>query len=130
MRKLFVLLCTFALLLSACGGQKSKEIKLAQVGRNVNLSLNEGVKFLRDAHDRKLIADLLPCLRQLAPLCEGLQDTVSLAYTDVYMADLAFHHNVKQAAKRGVPGSDTIYDDLKQRFPGRPKASPTPPAGP
>ena len=57
MRKLFVLLCTFALLLSACGGQKSKEIKLAEVGRNVNLSLNEGVKFLRDAHDRKLIAD-------------------------------------------------------------------------
>ena len=80
------------------------------------------------ALDRKLIEDLLPCLRELAPICEGLEDTVSLAYTDVYVADLAFHANVKQAAKRGVPGTDTIYDDLKERFPGRPKAEPpTPP---
>ena len=79
------------------------------------------------AKDRKLIDDLLPCLRELAPICEGLEDTVSLAYTDVYVADLAFHANVKQAAKRVVPGSDTIYDDLKTRFPGRPKAEPPTP---
>ncbi len=80
------------------------------------------------AKDRKLIADLLPCLRDLAPICEGLEDTISLAYTDVYVADLAFHQSVKQAAKRGVAGTDTIYDDLKTRFPGRPKADsePTP----
>jgi hypothetical protein len=74
--------------------------------------------------DRALIADLLPCLREIAPICEGLEDTVTLAYSDVYVADLAFHQNVKQAAKRGVPGTDTIYDDLKTRFPGRPKAEP------
>lgn len=78
--------------------------------------------------DRTAIDDLLPCLRELAPLCEGLEDTITLAYSDVYVADLAFHQNVKQAAKRGIPGTDTIYDDLKTRFPGRPKAeSPTPP---
>ena len=74
------------------------------------------------AKDRKLIDDLLPCLREIAPICEGLEDTISLAYTDVYVADLAFHQNVKQAAKRGVPGTDTIYDDLKARFPGRPQS--------
>ena len=79
------------------------------------------------AKDRKLIDDLLPCLREIAPICEGLEDTISLAYTDVYVADLAFHANVKQAAKRGVPGTDTIYDDLKERFPGRPKAEPPTP---
>jgi hypothetical protein len=68
------------------------------------------------------------CAPELAPICEGLEDTVSLAYTDVYVADLAFHQNVKQAAERGVPGTDTIYDDLKQRFPGRPRVPPpTPP---
>lgn len=82
------------------------------------------------AKDRALIADLLPCLRELAPLCEGLDDTVSLAYTDIYVADLAFHANVKQASKRGVPGTDTIYDDLRERFPGRPKAVPAPPPVP
>lgn len=81
------------------------------------------------AKDRKLIDDLLPCLREVAPICEALEDTVSLAYTDVFVADLAFHANVKQAAKRGVAGADTIYDDLKQRFPGRPRAEePAPPA--
>lgn len=82
------------------------------------------------AKDRKLIDDLLPCLRELAPICEGLEDTVSLAYTDVYVADLAFNASVKQAAKRGVPGTDTIYDDLKERFPGRPKASGSTPSTP
>lgn len=71
------------------------------------------------AKDRKLVADLLPCLQEIAPICEGLEDTISVAYTDIYTADLAFHASVKQAAKRGVPGTDTIYDDLKQHFPGR-----------
>jgi hypothetical protein len=79
------------------------------------------------AKDRKTVADLLPCLQEIAPICEGLEDTVSLAYTDIYIADLAFHANVKQAAKRGVPGTDTIYDDLKARFPGRTRTEPTPP---
>lgn len=74
--------------------------------------------------DRKLVADLMPCLQELAPICEGLEDTIALAYTDIYTADLAFHANVKQAAKRGVPGTDTIYNDLKERFPGRPSANP------
>ena len=78
------------------------------------------------AKDRKLVADLLPCLRELAPICEGLEDTISLAYTDIFVADLAFHASVKQAAKRGVPGTDTIYDDLKERFPGRPRTTPPP----
>ena len=78
--------------------------------------------------DRTLIADLLPCLREIAPICEGLEDTISLAYTDVLMADLSVHANVRQASRRGVPGANTIYDDLKQRFPGRPRsADPTPP---
>ncbi len=72
------------------------------------------------AKDRKLVDDLLPCLQELAPICEGLEDTVSVAYTDIYVADLAFHANVKQAAKRGIAGADTIYNDLKQRFSGGP----------
>jgi len=79
------------------------------------------------AKDRKTVADLLPCPQEIAPICEGLEDTVSLAYTDIYIADLAFHANVKQAAKRGVPDTDTIYDDLKARFPGRTRTEPTPP---
>jgi hypothetical protein len=73
------------------------------------------------AKDRKLVADLLPCLREVAPICEGLEDTIMLANSDNYVGDLAFYQNVRQAAKRGVSGADTIYNDLKERFPGRPK---------
>ena len=80
------------------------------------------------AKDRKLVADLLPCLREIAPICEGLEDTIMLANSDNYVGDLAFYQNVKQAAQRGVTGADTIYNDLKTRFPGRPKKdTPTPP---
>lgn len=79
------------------------------------------------AKDLKLIADLQPCFTAIAPLCEGLEDTISLAFTDAYLADLSFYANVRQAAKRGVAGADTIYNDLKQRFPGRPSGPATPP---
>jgi hypothetical protein len=81
------------------------------------------------AIDRKLIEDLRPCLQQIAPICEALDDTIMLANSDNYMGDLAFYQNVKQAARRGVPGTDTIYNDLMARFPGRPRAD-NPPADP
>jgi hypothetical protein len=77
--------------------------------------------------DRQLVADLLPCFRELAPLCEGLEDTITLAQSDNMVGDLAFYQNVQAAAKRGVPGTDTILADLKTRFPGRPKATPPAP---
>lgn len=84
------------------------------------------------AKDRKLIADLLPSLRELAPLVQALEDTLALANSDNYMGDLSFYQNVKQAAKRGVTGAAAIYDDLKQRFPGRPRGNGdgTPPVNP
>lgn len=75
--------------------------------------------------DRKLVADLLPCLREIAPICEGLEDTIMLANSDNMVGDLAFYQNVKQAAKRGVSGADSIFNDLKTRFPGRPKKEDT-----
>ena len=80
--------------------------------------------------NRKLVADLLPCFRELAPLCEGLEDTIMLANSDNMMGDLAFYQNVRQAAKRGVVGADTIYNDLKTRFPGRPRNEPPAPPVP
>ncbi len=80
------------------------------------------------AKDRKVVAVLQPTLRELAPLCEGLIDTIMLANSDLMVTDLAFYQSVRQAAKRGVSGADTIFDDLKTRFPGRPKKGPNPPA--
>jgi hypothetical protein len=80
------------------------------------------------AKDRKLVADLLPCFRELAPLCVGLEDTIMRANSDNMVGDQAFYQNVRQAAKRGVAGAGIIYDDLRARFPGRSKRdTPTPP---
>ncbi|MES2707480.1 MAG: hypothetical protein V4726_12860 [Verrucomicrobiota bacterium] len=71
------------------------------------------------AKDRRLIGDLLPSFRELTPILQALEDTLALANADNYMSDLSFYQSVKQAAKRGVPGAASIYDDLKSRFPGR-----------
>ena len=35
------------------------------------------------AKDRKAIADLLPCLREIAPICEGIEDTITLANSEM-----------------------------------------------
>jgi len=70
------------------------------------------------AIDRADVAALLPCLSELAPLCEGLEDTVCLIFSDLYISDRAFLASVREAARRDVPGSDAVYDDLKARFPG------------
>lgn len=71
--------------------------------------------------DRNLRLDLTDLLQQLQQLAEGISDTVMLAASEAYMADLSFYQNVRQAAQRGVVGADSIYSDLQQRFPGRTK---------
>jgi len=83
------------------------------------------------AKDRSLVADLNDIARELAIAAEGIDDTIMLAGSEAYMADLSFYQNVRQASQRGVVGADAIYSDLKARFPGnRSTPAPTPPAGP
>jgi hypothetical protein len=80
--------------------------------------------------DRALRTALMDVEQQLQQLVEGIDDTIMLAASEAYTADLSFYQNVRQAAQRGVVGADTIYNDLKQRFPGRGSngtATPTPP---
>jgi hypothetical protein len=68
--------------------------------------------------DRDLRLILANLLREAHKLCEKLDDTLLLVGSEVWMADLSFYQTVRQAARRDVPGADTIYDDLKERFPG------------
>lgn len=69
----------------------------------------------KDRNLRLVLADLL---RETRKLCEKLDDSLLLVGSEIWMADLSFYQTVRQAAKRDVPGADTIYDDLKERFPG------------
>jgi hypothetical protein len=68
--------------------------------------------------DRALRLVLADLLREARKLCEKLDDTLMLVGSEIWMADLSFYQTVRQAARRDVPGADTIYDDLKERFPG------------
>lgn len=59
---------------------------------------------------------------------------ISLPHTagvDTYLACLSFYNNVQQTAKRNVPGSNTVLDNLKRFFPcGGSSTPPAPPPNP
>ncbi|WP_143310851.1 hypothetical protein [Chitinophaga vietnamensis] len=52
-----------------------------------------------------------------------LDDTIMLAGSEAFQAALGYYNSVKQAARMNVPDAKLIYEDLRQRFPGRPKGS-------
>ena len=68
--------------------------------------------------DRDLRLVLADINREVKKLCEMVDDTRLTLGNEIWMADLSFYHTVKMAARRDVPGADTVYDDLKSRFPG------------
>ncbi len=83
--------------------------------------------------DRSLRLALATMVRESKKLCEMLEDTLMQVGSEIWLADLSFYQTVRQAAKRNVPGADTIYDDLKERFPGvagDPEEEPVPPTPP
>ncbi len=50
-----------------------------------------------------------------------IEDTRVLAGNDAYSAALIYYNAVKQASLNGVAKAKVIYEDLAQRFPGRPR---------
>ena len=63
----------------------------------------------------------------LNELCQQVSDTLTELGHEIYVADLSFYAAVPEAALRGVPGAENLYDELSSRFPGRGAAEPTPP---
>jgi len=82
------------------------------------------------AADRALRTDLRDILQRVSALCEGVEDTMTAAGVDTYLAYLSFYNNVKQAARRNVPGSNTVLDNLKRFFPRGGAQPPPPPPNP
>ncbi len=64
-------------------------------------------------------------------LTEKLRDTQILAGSEAYVSALSVYRMMEAASKAGVPGADTIYDQLAERFasngPQGPIATPTEP---
>ncbi len=78
--------------------------------------------------DMKARADLVPSYTTTRSVFESMDDTLMLLGNDIYQSCIAFYKAVKAASLANVPGSTTIYQDLAQQFPGRPKSTPaTPP---
>jgi hypothetical protein len=73
------------------------------------------------AKDRLLRAQLGEIDRELAALSRSVTDTLMLASSELWMADLSFYQNVRLASKRGINGSQAAYADLSARFPANPK---------
>ncbi len=59
--------------------------------------------------------------QSIEQIFDSLNDTIMVAGSEAYIAALSIYNVVKDAAKKGVPGAQTIYNELKVRFPGRPK---------
>jgi hypothetical protein len=72
--------------------------------------------------DAALAGQLATIARKLRVLADKVEDTASIAGMEALAGILAYYNAVRQATKDKVNGSQTIYDDLKKRFPGRPKS--------
>ncbi len=69
--------------------------------------------------DLVLVKQLQPIHNLLNQLFDALDGTFTAVGSEAYVESLSFYNTVRDAAKRNVPGSDAIYQDLRKRFPGR-----------
>ena len=73
--------------------------------------------------DRLLRTRFMSFFPDFMTLAEHMEDTMTILGNEILMADLAYYQSVREAARRGVPGAQQIYDDLRTRFPGPGRAS-------
>jgi hypothetical protein len=57
-------------------------------------------------------------------LCERIEDTKMLVGSEAYQGALTLYRAFGTAADAGVPGADSIVDQLKKRFPGNSSSAP------
>lgn len=103
----------------------SKALEYTKQNSQIVPNFMEVAEFEKDVTAVTALSKVLIPLQQLT---EKLDDTTMLAGSEAYSAALVFYSAVKGAAKAGVPGMKTVYDDLQTRFPGRgktPTATPT-----
>lgn len=96
----------------------SKALEYTKQNSQIVPSFMEVAEFEKDVIAVTALSKVLIPLQQLT---EKLDDTTMLAGSEAYSAALVFYNAVKGAAKAGVPGMKTVYDDLQVRFPGRGK---------
>ena len=74
--------------------------------------------------DRALRAQLLRFAVDLQGLSMQVDDSLTVVGSEILMADLAYYQSAREAARRGRPGAQGIYDDLRSRWPTGSAAEP------
>ena len=69
--------------------------------------------------DLALYKQLDDILTEVNQLQEKLRDTQMLAGSEAYSSSLMTYKMIGMGADAGVPGADSLYDQLKQRFAGQ-----------
>ena len=57
---------------------------------------------------------------RLEKLKNLVEDTYTIAGSELYDGSLLFYHSVKGGIRANIPGAEEAYEDLSVRFPGRP----------
>lgn len=78
-------------------------------------------------NDLKLYQQLDELATMLRQTLERIEDTRILAGSEAYVAALAVYKLVGAASSAGVEGTDTIYEQLRERFTVSTNTNPTPP---
>lgn len=99
-----------------------KSLEYAQ--QNPNLKPNF-LDLIEAQKDYKLSNDLYVIQQKLTTLLRAVEDVTMVAGSEAYAGALVFYQSVKGAARSNEPGAQAIYDDLKQRFPGKRKDTST-----
>jgi len=103
------------------------------VGDSINALVNNAPMLpsylnVGDIKNDLMLYEQLDELEMLAlQLVEKIQDTRMLCGSEAYVSSLAAYRLFEAAAVAGIPGADSIYDALKQRFAGQGPTGTTPP---
>lgn len=71
--------------------------------------------------DATIVNQLTPITNLATQLFRNVEDTVMVAGSEALQEALLYYGQVKEAASKGIPSAEPIYDDLKQRFAKKPK---------
>lgn len=80
--------------------------------------------------DLALFSQLDALATSMRRVVEKMEDTLMLAGSEAYISALAVYRSLGAAAKAGVPGADSLYDQLRARFAEQGGNNPPPPPNP
>lgn len=113
-------------------GDKSKgyDAKCAAYMASHPQFIPHGVDAAETAKDRAALIPMMEIYSAYFPLGRDIESTMMIFGHEIMVANNGYYQSVKLSAKMHMPEAEPIYNDLKERYPGRgggPSAPPAPP---